>query len=352
MSDELVVAVDGGGSKTDLALVRADGEALALVRGPHSSPHYVGLDGSLSVIEALLADALRRAGVRDGRGPVARVAQLLMAGVDFPTEERDLQHAAAARNLAASVAVANDTFAVLRAGTEKGCGVAVVCGTGINCVGVAPDGRHARFPALGTLTGDWGGGTDLGLAAVYAAARSEDGRGPKTVLEQAVPAHFGLETPTQLAEAVHRGRMNLSGVAELAPVVLTSAPADVVAAEILERLADEIVALVRVALERLELTDESVDVLLGGGLFLSGSAFLVNAVEERLAAVAPRAAARVTDSPPIVGAVLLGLDELEAGGDAQERARSELAAAFARMENGRETITVGTGERDPGRRRG
>jgi N-acetylglucosamine kinase-like BadF-type ATPase len=351
MSDDLVVAVDGGNSKTDLALLRANGEALALVRGPHSSPHYVGLDGSLAVIEELLANALRDAGVADGHGPAARVAELLMAGVDFPTEERDLLHAAAARNLADRVAVANDTFAVLRAGTEKGWDVAIVCGTGINCVGVAPDGRHARFPALGTLTGDWGGGTDLGLAAVYAAARSEDGRGPKTVLEQAVPEHFGLETPTQLAEAVHRGRTNLNGVAELAPVVLAAAPADSVAAEILERLADEIIALVRVALERLELTNMSVDVLLGGGLFLSGSAFLVRAVEERLVAVAPHAVARVTDSPPIVGAALLGLDEIAADGEAQERARSELGTAFARMDNGRQTVSVGTGERDPGRRR-
>ncbi|HYY03562.1 MAG TPA: BadF/BadG/BcrA/BcrD ATPase family protein [Gaiellaceae bacterium] len=350
MNEDMVVAVDGGNSKTDLALVRANGEALALVRGPHSSPHYVGLDGSLAVIEALLGNALREAGVTDGRGPLARVAQLLMAGVDFPAEERDLCDAATARNLAERVAVANDTFAVLRAGTEKGWGVAVVCGTGINCVGVALDGRHARFPALGTLTGDWGGGTDIGLAAVYAAARSEDGRGPKSVLEQAVPAHFGLETPTQLAEAVHRGRMNLSSAADLAPIVLAAAPADPVAAEILERLADEIVALVRVALQRLELANERVDVLLGGGLFLSGSAFLVGAVEERLAAVAPRATARVTDSPPIVGAALLGLDQLAADADAQARLRMELSEAFTRMENGRKAVSVGTGERDPGRR--
>jgi N-acetylglucosamine kinase-like BadF-type ATPase len=350
VTDDLVVAVDGGNSKTDLALVRANGEALALVRGPHSSPHYVGLDGSLAIIQRLLADALRRAGVADGRGSVARMAQLLMAGVDFPAEERDLQGAATTRNLAERVAVANDTFAVLRAGTEKGWGVAVVCGTGINCVGVAPDGRHARFPALGTLTGDWGGGTDIGLAAVYAAARSEDGRGPKTVLEGAVPAHFGLETPTQLAEAVHRGRTNLNGAANLAPVVLAAAPSDPVAAEILERLADEIVALVRVALHRLALTNDSVDVLLGGGLFLSGSALLVRAVEERLAAVAPRATARVTDSPPIVGAALLGLDELAADADAQARLRRELGQAFERMENGRKAVGVGTGERDPGRR--
>ena len=333
--DDIVLAVDGGNSKTDLALVRATGEVLALVRGSESSPHYVGVDGCLAVLEDLLSDALRDAQITDGVGPVAAVGELLMAGVDFPTEERELLEAAAARPLAERIAVGNDTFAVLRAGTSKGWGVAVVCGTGINCVGVAPDGRHARFPALGTLTGDWGGGTDVGLAAVYAAARSEDGRGPKTILERSVPSHFGLGRPTELAEAVHHGRIHLRRAAELAPLVLDAAPSDGVAAEIVERLADEVIALVRVALQRLELTGEPVDVLLGGGLFLSGSEFLSRAVAERLAAIAPHAVAHVTDSPPIVGAALLGLDEVAAGTRAQARLRKELGEAFARMEDGR-----------------
>ena len=34
MKQPLVLAIDGGNWKTDLALVRSDGEVLALVRGP------------------------------------------------------------------------------------------------------------------------------------------------------------------------------------------------------------------------------------------------------------------------------------------------------------------------------
>ena len=102
-----------------------------------------------------------------------------MAGVDFPAEELVLQRAIEGLGWADATSVANDTFAVLRAGTESGWGVAIVCGAGINCVGVAPDGRLVRFAALGELSGDWGGGYDVGMAAVSAAARSEDGRGPE-----------------------------------------------------------------------------------------------------------------------------------------------------------------------------
>jgi N-acetylglucosamine kinase-like BadF-type ATPase len=324
-----VLAVDGGNSKTDLALVRADGELLSLVRGPLSSPHHLGLEGALDVLERLRDEAVAEAGLRrDGR---AELAQLLLAGVDFPSEEDELRRAAEARAWAARTLVGNDTFAVLRAGTERGWGVGVVCGAGINCVGVGPDGRHARFPALGAITGDWGGGYDVGIEAVSAAARSEDGRGRRTTLEQAVPAHFGFETPQQLAEAIHRGTIAMRRIAELPPVVFAEAARDDVAAEIVDRLAGEVVVLARVALERLGLLGQPVEVLLGGGLLQASDGRLLGAIEAGLHEVEPRIVVRQAGSAPIVGAALLGLDELGAGAEAQQRARSELGRAVEQL---------------------
>ena len=313
-----VIAVDGGASKTHLALVGRDGELLRLVRGPESQPHNVGFARALDVLDALHADAA---------GSTAEVAQLNMAGVDFPSEEEELRKAIESRGWAERTVVGNDTFAVLRAGTERGWGVAVVCGSGINCVGVSSDGRHARFPALGQITGDWGGGSDVGYAALSAAARSEDGRGPKTTLEKAVPAHFGLETPVELAEAIHCGRIRARRVLELPPVVFAEARHDAVAAGIVERLAAEIVAMARVAIERLELASEPTEVLLGGGLLQSGDGRVSATVERELRRVAPKVSVSAPTSPPIVGAALLGLDAIGAAPDAQRRIREELEAA-------------------------
>ncbi len=327
MSERIVLAVDGGNSKTDLALVTEDGRALSLVRGPRSTPQYLGVAGCLGVLEQLLDDALREAGLTRGNGPVAEIAELLLAGVDFPADQQELEEAAGRRGWATRASVENDTFAVLRAGTDRGWGVAVVCGSGINCVGVTPDGRHARFPSLGAITGDWGGGFDVGLAGVVAAARSEDGRGPKTSLEHAVPAHFRLSTPQELAEAIHRRRVEQSRIIELAPVVFAEAVDDPIAGEIVDRLASEIVALARVALKRLELTDEPVEVLLGGGLVQTGDGRLIDAVRAGLADVGPALVVRATASAPIVGAALLGLDELGAPPEAKARAREQLAIA-------------------------
>jgi N-acetylglucosamine kinase-like BadF-type ATPase len=333
-----VLAVDGGNSKTDVALVEADGSVLSLVRGSPSSPQHLGVDGCLAVVEGLLAEAVREARLNDHAGRIAQVATLLMAGVDFPAEEDALREAVEERDWAREVHVDNDTFAVLRAGTERGWGVAVTCGAGINCVGVAPDGRHARFPALGSITGDWGGGYDVGLAAVSAAARSEDGRGPRTSLERAVPAHFGLETPSDLAEAIHTGRLEQRRVIELAPLVLAEAADDAVAAGIVQRLAEEVVALARVALTRLELEGEPVEVLLGGGVLQDVDGDLLKAIDAGLREAAPAVTVRPTASAAIVGAALLGLDELDAEASVQARLRAELGAAFLRLEG---VATVG-----------
>ena len=327
MTSPVVLAVDGGNSKTDLALVRADGELLAHVRGPLSSPHHLGLDACIDLLQGLLDEAVEVARLSRNGARVAEVAELYLAGVDFPAEERQLQDAVEARDWAARTTVGNDTFAVLRAGTARGWGVAVVCGAGINCVGVAPDGRHLRFPALGAITGDWGGGYDVGLGALSAAARSEDGRGPTTSLEQAVPTHFGLQTPLEVAEAIHGGRVAQRRLIELAPVVFVEAAQDRVAAEIVERLAAEVVALARVAITRLDLGREPVEVLLGGGLLRAGDGRLLGAIEDGLRELGEQIVVHRTSSPPVVGAALYGLDALGADEEAGARAREQLAAA-------------------------
>lgn len=319
----MILAVDGGNSKTDLALVDDDGSLIAHARGPQSSPHHLGLDGCMTVLEGLL----EQAGLN---GRSADVAQVLLAGIDFPEEEERLHAALVGRGWAATVRVGNDTFAVLRAGTESGWGVAITCGAGINCLGVGPDGRHVRFPALGEISGDWGGGRDVGVAGLWAAARSEDGRGPKTELEQLVPAHFGYDSPRAVAYAIHVGELAPRRLVELARVVLDSD--DPVALEIGDRLADEVVAFARAAVNRLGLADAAVEVLVGGGLMRSADARLLGRIEQGLRAVGPGLELRRTSEPPIVGAALLGLDELGAGADAQARVRDELGAAVERLE--------------------
>jgi N-acetylglucosamine kinase-like BadF-type ATPase len=316
----VILAVDGGNSKTDLALITEDGTLVAHARGPLSSPHHLGLAGCVDTLQSLVDQV----GL-DGRR--AELAQIMLAGLDFPEEEQVAQRAFQERAWAQRTVVGNDTFAVLRAGTERGWGIAITCGAGMNCVGVSPDGRHVRFPALGDITGDWGGGYDVGLAAIGAAARSADGRGPSTALEQLVPEHFELATPLDVARAIHEGRLSRRASVELAPLVMNAAADDEAARLIVERLVDEIAAFARASADRLGLVEA--EVLVGGGLMRSAGDELLAQIA---AALRPGLTVRRTSAPPIVGAALLALDELGADADVQARVREQLIEAVEHIE--------------------
>ena len=62
-----------------------------------------------------------------------------------------------------------------------------------------------RLDALGQISGDWGGGTDVGWEGLAGAVRARDGRGPRTRLERDVPAYFGLPSPAAFTALLSRG---------------------------------------------------------------------------------------------------------------------------------------------------
>jgi N-acetylglucosamine kinase-like BadF-type ATPase len=330
----LVLAVDGGGVKTDLALLDAGGRLLSLVRGAGSSPHYLGVEGCVELLEDLLEKALSRAGLDASERPLAATAQILVAGADLPEELAMLRAKIEQLGWSERLRVDNDTLSLLRSGTDRGWGIAVVCGAGINCLGIAPDGRRARFLALGPISGDWGGGADVGMAALAAAARSADGRGPQTVLEKAVPDHFRLSEALDVSRALHRRELPTARLGELARVVFAASDEDPVAAAIVRRLADEVAAFAGAAIRRLELTDEDPEVVLGGGLIRAVSPATIEWIASRVNEVAPRARVLVASNAPIVGAALLGFDDLGVNSTAAGRACAELDAAFVSVETG------------------
>jgi N-acetylglucosamine kinase-like BadF-type ATPase len=328
MTTPVVLAVDGGNSKTDVALVDAGGGVLGAARGPGASHHHLGVPGAMDTLEALIAAAGRDAGLPPGARPPATVGVWCLAGVDFPADDEALGPAIAGRGWAREVLVRNDVFAVRRAGSNRTWGVGVVVGAGMNCVGVAPDGREVRFPAIGELSGDWGGGRDIGMAAVGAALRGEDGRGPRTTLTRLVPDWFGQPSALALVEALFLERIGHRRVLELVPLVFAEAEAgDQVAAQLVARQVEEIVAMAGAAIRRLGLTGRDVEVVLGGGLFHGEAPAFLERIRSGIVAVAPAARLTQVAAPPVVGAALLGLDRLGAGPGAAERLRATLTHA-------------------------
>jgi N-acetylglucosamine kinase-like BadF-type ATPase len=320
-----VLAIDGGNSKTDLALVAADGTLLASLRGPGASQEEFGVPGAMRLLDGMVREVAASAGLFS-EGPVARHTSACLAGADLPEEEAELTGAVRARGWSLTSTVVNDTFAVLRGGLPAGrtWGVGVTCGAGINCVGVAPDGRTTRYLSFGAISGDWGGGSGLGREVLWHAVRAEDGRGRPTALRAAVAAFFGMASVRDVAIALHLRQLSTDDLLGLPAVLFEAAMGgDGFSVELVERQAEEVCVMAVTAMRRLGLDSvPGTDVILGGGVLEARDPLLTAAVTRRFATAVPDAVPRVVDALPVTGAALLGLDHLGAGAAADRRFRA------------------------------
>ncbi len=321
-----VLAVDGGGSKTDVVLVDTSGRLLAQAQGPSSQPQNYGVPRALAVLDELVEQVRLEAGLPAGQ-PLAEHAAVYLSGMDLPEEIAAIEPALRQRGWAPSLVVDNDTFAVLRAGTQARDAVAVVCGTGINCVGRNAAGRQSRFAALGEITGDWGGGSHLGQRALWHASRADDGRGESTTLQAAIAAHFGQPDALSVGVAMHLGTLDPDRASELPPLVFAAAAAgDDVAGRLVDRLAHEMALMATVSMRRLGLLDRPVELVLGGGVARSRDPRLFAGLTREVVAANPLTSVVVVDAAPVMGAALLGLDALGAEPDVAARVRAVLVA--------------------------
>ena len=320
-----LLAIDGGGSKIDATLLRRDGSVLGARRVAARDYERTGDDAFFAQIDAAIRAVCVDAGLATPPHPVADVGVFCLAGADLPVDDRRIGRGLTGRGWVGEHVLRNDTFAVLRAGTDRTWGVGIVCGFGTNCSGVAPDGRVFRLPAIGPVSGDWGGGGEIGTAALWHAIRAGDGRGTRTSLQRSVPAHYGMRTARQVMEAMYTERLGHDRLAELAPIVFADAAAgDAIATEIVDRQADEIAIMATAAIRKLGMRDRDPDVVLGGGIFRNGWEPFFTRVAEGVHAVAPDARIVRLTAPPVVGAAMLGLDLLGAGGAAHARTRASL----------------------------
>lgn len=241
---ELIIGVDGGGSKT-IALV-ADGtgchmppkgaacEPYVLGRGSAgpSNYHVVGLATATEAVETAITVAIEEAG-EDQDSAVVNTICLGLAGMGRPEDRAMIQRWATERFAGARVTVVTDAQLVLAAGTPQGWGLALISGTGSLVYGEDSTGRCARAGGWGYLLGDEGSGYAIGVAALRAIARAADGRGPQTALTAAVLDAWRLSQPQDLIAFAYQVNVGRAEIASLASLVDTTAcDGDAVAGEI------------------------------------------------------------------------------------------------------------------------
>jgi glucosamine kinase len=297
---DIVIGVDGGGSKTRVMVGTAEGEVLTTLDGPKSAVVPGEAARSADVIGDLVTRAL--AEIAQPGAILAKVLYCGVAGAGRDEERKALHAALDAKELAEEVVIDSDGLIAMYDALEDRAGILLVVGTGSIAYGRSPAGEIVRCGGWGPVFGDEGSGGWIGRRALGIVAASSDGREPPTALLFPILAATQCEDVEDLIPWA--AAASARDFASLVPVVFSTAGAgDPRANALLTLAAEELVLHVR-ALSRQLFTDEraAVAVAFSGGLMDRGSP-LRKRLEQRLKSAVPGAQIRAEEVLPARGAL-------------------------------------------------
>jgi Predicted N-acetylglucosamine kinase len=300
------LGVDVGGTKTHALIADENGHVVGFGRSGPGNWEGVGYAGLTRALSEAVGEALHQAGLT-----IQEIAGSGMGigGFDWPSERQDHLNAIRPLGLTCPLEIVNDATLGILAGTSEGWGVSVVAGTGCNARGWSKDHKHEgrAVGGGGDWSGEYAGGADIVIRAMRAVALEWLKRGPQTALTPVLVKHFGAKSPDELIEGVYLNRYQLTP--ELALMVFEVArQGDGEALEVMRWAGEALGQLAIGVINQLNLQAESFEVVLIGSLH-DGSPVLNQALRETVQQVAPKAQFVRLSVPPVVGGVLLGMEE-------------------------------------------
>lgn len=301
------LGVDAGGTKTHALIVSESGEALGFGRGGPGNWESIGLDGLTQVLDAAVSGALNMAGLTAKQ---VAGAGLGLAGYDWPSQRKMILGAIQPLGLDCPLEIVNDATLGIFAGTSAGWGVSIVSGTGCNCRGRGKDLRsEGRMVGGGShWSGEYAGGGDLVARAMRAITFEWNKRGPVTALSPAFLEISGAKSLDELVEGVYVGRFEFDP-RYVFKVFEVAAQGDPAALDVLRWAGRELGEMACGVIRQLGLENEPVEAVLIGSLY-NGHPLMTESLKETVKTAAPAAQFVRFEKPPVIGAALLGLEQV------------------------------------------
>jgi N-acetylglucosamine kinase-like BadF-type ATPase len=235
-----------------------------------------------------------------------------VAGYDWPSQLQPTLDGIATLRLNCPLQVVNDAVLGIFAGTTDGWGVAIVSGTGENCWGVDKVRNYGHMTGNSYLMGEAGGAGSIVYQAIREVAKEWGKRGPETLLSQAFVERVGASNLDDLLEGLVMERYQLS--AADAPLVFEIAyGGDEIAINVIRWAGLQLADLVKGVVKQLNFMSEDFEVVLTGSTFKGGD-LITSPMIESILKFAPKARFVHLEAPPVVGAVLLGMEQSGADG--------------------------------------
>ena len=282
-----LLAVDGGGTKTEFVLLSTAGQLLHRLVLPGTNPNNSTRDESFRTfcqgIDQMLQLEYTLVGIFIG-----------CAGMAASGNGQAMTDALRKRYPGIKLRCDSDICNILACAQDPDNAIAVICGTG-SVVYATSQGRLHRCGGGGWLIDPVGSGFGIGKDALLAALEHKDGTGEPTLLTKAVEQQLGDTVWNSIRSICDSTPGQL---AAFAPLVIDSWQAgDPVATQIAQRHAQRLAQLITCASER---SPAAKELLLGGSLLTSCVPFR-QLVESKLS---PGLICQPIPYPPVWGACL------------------------------------------------
>ena len=264
---QFLLAIEGGGTKTRLLLADAAGDILARETGGPASGLYI----SRGVYAREMGKLLRRI-ERIAKAKGGRVTAVGLGGpMDPALVEQTVQRVLGKVRV---IHAGESEIAFALHGVDWG--VSLVAGTGASCRAHTPEGLAIGCGGFGPQFGDEGSGYWIGRAALSAAMRAGDKRGPETALTARLCAFYGISRVLDILRFVDKsGHVSGTKVASCVPEVFAAASAgDTVANAICREAGLALGRLVVATARNVKWSRTPIPLVLTGGVFNGGALIL------------------------------------------------------------------------------
>ena len=303
------LGIDIGATKSHALIADERGRTVGFGSAGPGNHEVVGWEGFRSVLQTITREALSSASI-DVKNILG--AGFGIAGYDWPSQRQPTIEGIQTLKLDCPMEAVNDAVLGILAGSTHGWGISIISGTGENCWGVNKDHQYGHMTGNSALMGEYGGAGSIVYRALRDVAKDWGQRGPKTELSQAFMQRTGATDFDDLLEGLVMGNYQLH--ASDAPLVFEVAKAgDSVATEAIRWAGLELADMINGVSRQLDLTDQAVEVVLIGSTF-KGGALLLDPMKSAVRAVNPKASFLRLEAPPVVGGVLLGMQQAGVNG--------------------------------------
>lgn len=298
---EIIIGMDGGGTKTHCVAANLEGKILYEVTGEASSFLTLGTEKVSETIFNLIEECLKNLNLDFSD---VKIVLLGTTGagrkVDAERLKITFDNFVKKKNLKINFIVESDARIALEGAFSGKPGSILIAGTGSIIFGKDKHGIIHRAGGFGRFIGDQGSGYSIGRKGLAAVSKDMDGRGEKTLIRKFLEDKFGITNPETLIIEIHKNNFD---IASAAPLVIDAAKKnDKAAINILNEESDEL--LLHVSAMNKILNEPEMNLCFIGSLISSDNLYS-KILKEKIREQLQKVKIIQPENPPAIGAILM-----------------------------------------------